>query len=176
MPGLWKYTPRWEPREPVLFANLYNNQWNTNYPLWIDGSWSASVRLWTVASGASEEEALFTPGWEQRQDFLTGYANGTPGNLPVSSAGISLSRKGIRLTAFCPNPDADQGVDGTLVRVWEQSGESGEVKLTLPSGFKATRAQPVNLRGEKSGKPIRIRQDSLKFNLKAYAPASFVLN
>jgi alpha-mannosidase len=62
------------------------------------------------------------------------------------------------------------------VRVWEQSGLSGEVDLTLPNGFKASTAQPVSLRGEKTGKPIEIRQGTLKFNLKAYAPASFVLN
>ncbi|MCX6225403.1 MAG: hypothetical protein NTV01_11760, partial [Bacteroidia bacterium] len=174
-PGLWKYTKDYVPRKAELFANLYNNQWNTNYPLWIDGSWSASVRLWPIATGASEEEALFTPGWELRQDFLTGYANGTAGSLPVKATGISLSRKGIRITAFCPNPDADQGIPGTLVRVWEQSGQSGEVVLTLPAGFKATKAQPVSLRGEKAGKLLRIRDGQLKFELKAYAPVSFVI-
>jgi len=47
------------------------------------------------------------------------------------------------------------GVPGTLLRVWEQSGQSGEVELTLPSGFKATRAQPVTLRGEKAGLPLQ---------------------
>jgi hypothetical protein len=175
-PGLWKYTRDYVPREAVLFANLYNNQWNTNYPLWIDGSWEASVRLWPIAGGASEEEALFTPGWELRQGLIAGFADGAPGSLPPSQTGLSLSRQGIRVTAFCPNPDAEQGVPGVLVRVWEQSGTSGEVVLDLPSGFKASGAQPVSLRGEKAGKPIRVRNGSFRFNLGAYAPASFVLN
>jgi hypothetical protein len=175
-PGLWKFSPRYESRKPLLFANLYNNQWNTNFPLWVDGSWSASLRFWPITSGATEEESLFTPGWEYRQNFLTGYADGSGGNLPISEKGISLSRKGIRVTAFCPNPDADQGVQGTLLRVWEQSGKSGEVEIFLPSGFKATHAQPVTLRGEKTSKPLKIRQGNFIVNLTAYAPASFVLN
>jgi hypothetical protein len=174
-PGLWKYSPKYLPRKAELFANLYNNQWNTNYPLWIDGTWSASIRLWPVSEKASEEEALFTPAWEYRQGFLTGYADGPGGKLPVTQTGLSLSRKGIRVTAFCPNPDADQGVEGTLVRVWEQAGQSGEVALTLPEGFKATKAQPVSLRGEKAGKAVSIKGGKLTFELGAYAPASFVI-
>ena len=175
-PGLWKYSPRYTPRKAELFANLYNNQWNTNYPLWIDGSWSATIRLWPVGEKAIEEEALFTPAWELRQGFLTGYADGPAGKLPVTETGLSLSRKGIRVTAFCPNPDADQGIAGTLVRVWEQSGQSGEVTLTLPTGFQASKAQPVTLRGEKTGKEVKITGGRLTFALGAYAPASFVLN
>jgi hypothetical protein len=175
-PGLWKYSPRWEPRKPVLFANLFNNQWNTNYPLWIDGSWSATLRIWPVTDGASEEETLFTPAWEFRQGLLSGYASGEPGPLPVTQAGLSLSRKGIRVTAFCPNPDAEKGVEGILLRIWEQSGRAGEVAVTLPAGFEARKAQPVSLRGEKAGKPIRVLNGKMVFTVKAYAPASFVLN
>jgi hypothetical protein len=175
-PGLWKFSMDYVPEKAELFANLYNNQWNTNYPLWIDGTWNASLRLWPIDNGTTEETALFTPAWELRQDLLTGYANGSPGKLPLSQVGISLSCKGIRITAFCPNPDSEKGEPGTLVRVWEQSGQTGEVTLALPPGFKATQAQPVNLRGERAGVPLSIRQGIMKFNLKAYAPASFVLN
>ena len=56
-------TPDYVPTEPEVFANLYNNQWNTNYPLWIPGSWSASLRVYPVAKGADEEQAIFTPAW-----------------------------------------------------------------------------------------------------------------
>ena len=89
--------------------------------------------------------------------------------------GIALSRKGIRITAFCPNPDAENGVTGTLVRVWEQAGQSGEVVLTLPAEFKVTKAQPVSLRGEKMGHALKVKRGKLTFNLGPYAPASFVL-
>jgi hypothetical protein len=46
-PGLWKYTADYVPTRPGLFVNLYNNMWNTNYPLWIGGSWKARLRGWS---------------------------------------------------------------------------------------------------------------------------------
>lgn len=174
-PGLWKYSTNYIPEKAELYANLYNNQWNTNFPLWVDGSWNASMRLWPIVEEVTEEEALFTPAWEYRQDLLTGFTDGPAGSLAVSQTGLSLSRKGIRVTAFCPNPDADKGEPGTLIRLWEQAGLSGEVVISLPSGFQATQAQPVNLRGEKTGGPLKVRRGRLKLNIKAYAPYSFIL-
>ena len=94
------------------------------------------------------------------------------GKLPVSQPGISLSRKGVTLSAFGPNPDGE----GTVIRFWEQGGTSGKLEVTLPPGSKFTNALPVNLRGEKRGEPIRIINGQLFFDLHAYAPASFILN
>jgi hypothetical protein len=37
-------------------------------------------------------------------------------------------------------------------------------------------AQPVNLRGEPAGKPIRIAQGQFNIELRAFAPASFVFD
>jgi len=45
--------------------------------------------------------------------------------------------------------------------------------VTLPGNFKT--ATPVNLRGEENGGPLTIDAGKLTFNLKAYTPASFVL-
>jgi alpha-mannosidase len=174
-PGLWNYSIDYIPTKSELFANLYNNQWNTNYPLWVDGSWTASLRVWPIDENTSEEAALFTPSNEYRQELVSAYSNFSSNILPASKKGISLSRKGIRVTAFCENPDAEKGVSGTLVRFWEQSGISSEVVFSLPEGFKASKAQMVNLRGEKIGDVIPIKQGDLKFSIKPYSPLSFVL-
>lgn len=168
-PGLWKYTTDCVPSNACFFANLYNNQWNTNYRLWVDGSWSASLRLWPIPRGADEESGLFTPAWELRQPAVAAYSDGPAGALPPRAQGLALSRKGIRVTAFCPNPDGP----GTLLRVWEQAGAAGAVCATLPGRFKT--ATPVSLRGETSGAPISLPGSELRFNLPAYAPASFIL-
>ncbi|MRR24367.1 hypothetical protein EG830_15450 [bacterium] len=174
-PGLWKYSKVYKPGRHEIFANLYNNQWNTNFPLWIDGSWKASFRFWPVVKGTGVEEALFTPGWEQRQKMLSAFAEGPKGSLPVSSGGIAFSRKGIRLTSLSRNPDHEEGVDGTLMRLWEQSGISGDVTVSFPEGSGWTKAQPVSLRGEKTGKAVSIRDRKLTIRLGAYSPASYVL-
>jgi hypothetical protein len=170
-PGLWTYEPNYVPDRAELFVNLYNNMWNTNYPLWVEGSWQASLRLWPVAAGASEEQALFTPSWEQRQTALAAFAAGKAGDLPVSQSGLALSRKGVRITAFCPNPDGA----GTVLRLWEQAGQDGEIEVQLPPGSKFRRAQPVDLRGERQGEPLAVRDGAFKLSLKAWEPASFVL-
>lgn len=156
-----------EPRKPIVFVNVYNNMWNTNYPLWVDGSWSERVRLWPTMD-------LVVPSWEARVPLLAAGADGPAGKLPATQAGLEISRPGVLVTAFGADPD---GVNkGTLLRVWDQSGVTGDVAATLPPGLKASLATPVTLRGENAGAPIRIRDDKLGFNLHAYAPASFILN
>jgi hypothetical protein len=170
-PGLWKYSDDYVPEKPELFANLYNNMWNTNYPLWIGGSWKASFRLWPVASHAGEEKAVFTPAWELRQGAIAGYAEGRPGQLPATQPGVSLSRKGVRVTAYGPESE----INGTILRLWEQAGAGGELTVTLPAGVKFTSAQPVNLRGEKEGALISVKDGQFHCALGAWSPATFLL-
>ena len=74
------------------------------------------------------------------------------------------------LTAFGENPDGK----GTILRVWDQTGQEGTLTVTLPGKF--TTATPINLRGECPGKPIPIQGGILTFQLGKYAPASFLLN
>lgn len=69
------------------------------------------------------------------------------------------------MTAFCPNPDGA----GTVLRVWEQAGNAGEVTVALPKGVKVDNVQPVNLRGEAAGEPIAVRDGSFSFHLGAWS-------
>ncbi|MBP5510122.1 MAG: hypothetical protein J6Z49_04325 [Kiritimatiellae bacterium] len=205
-PGLWRYEPDYVPTEPEVFANLYNNQWNTNYPLWIPGSWAVSLRVYPVSEGTGEEAAVFTPAWEIRQPAVAAFADiennslagqvervenrhdrhgqgdngregstlpaaGATGRVPPVQTGVELSRKGVRVTAFCPNPDGE----GIVLRVWEQAGKSGDITVTLPKGMKAVRALPVNLRGESTGEQLAVEDGRFTFALGAWMPKSFVL-
>jgi hypothetical protein len=94
-----------------------------------------------------------------------------PHPLPPTREGLSVSRRGVLVTAFGADPDSS----GTLLRLWELAGTSGEVSVRLPVGTHATRARPVNLRGEPAGEPIPVKEGVFRFDLKAFAPASFVL-
>jgi len=93
------------------------------------------------------------------------------GRLPTSQRGLELSRQGVALTAFGPNPDGN----GTLLRLWELAGQSGNATVTLPPELKAVTAQPVDLRGRPSGAAVPIRSDTLVVPLRGFAPASFEL-
>jgi len=171
-PGLWKFSLDYVPKTPSVFVNVYNNMWNTNFPLWQEGSWSERVRIWPIDKNTETVANLTEKSWEARLPLLTGVSDGDAGQLPVKDEGISISRKGVLVTAFGENPDGK----GTVLRLWEQSGISNNVTVKLPIGSKYTKAIPVNLRGEVIGKSISIIEGNLRFSLKAFAPASFVLS
>jgi hypothetical protein len=169
-PGLWQYSDDFVPKRATIFLNLYNNMWSTNFPLWIGGSWTIRVRLWTV-SGAKDEAALITPSVEARTACPAVWADGEAGNQPASQAGISLSRKGILVTAFSPNPDGA----GTVLRLWESAGTAGDCVVQLPRGLNPTTVQRVDLRGRDLGEPIPVKNGSFAVRLPAFTPASFVV-
>ncbi len=167
-PGCWQFSKEDFPRKPVVFLNLFNNQWNTNFRLWNGGTWTTRVRIWAV-DDAKDEAALITPSLEARYPLLAGLAEGAAGKLPPVQSGVELSRKGVLVAAFGANPDGA----GTILRLWELAGQSGPISVKLPGRFRA--ATPVTLRGEKTGQPVAITAGKLSFTLPAYAPASYVL-
>jgi hypothetical protein len=172
-PALWRYSQSFQPQKPSVFVNLYNNEWNTNFPEWQDGTWSSRVRLWPT-QGDDYGKTLTVPAWEARLPLLAAASEGPAGALPAAQGGLSVSRPGVLVTAFGADPD---GVNkGTLLRVWDQSGVSGELVVNLPAGFPAASATAVDLRGEKTGAPVPIKDGKLIFELHAYSPASFILD
>jgi len=171
-PGMWKFSLDFVPKNPAVYLNLYNNQWNTNYRYWYPGTWSSRVRLWTFGKDATAESVLVTPSLEARLPFIAVIAYGKGGTLPAEQAGITTSRKGVQITAYGSDFNRNPG---TLLRVWELGGVSGELTITFPAGATFASAVPVNLRGENTGKPIRVNAGKLTFNLGAYATASFLL-
>jgi hypothetical protein len=169
-PGLWRFSLDFVPRRARVFVNLYNNQWDTNFPLWQEGSWSSRIRLWVVRGGPAAEN-LTGPSWEARVPLIAAFADGPRGKLPVQSSGLAVSRAGGVASYFGPAPYGDK----VLVRLWDLAGISGKVEVSLPDHFSAFSAVPVNLRGEPEGKPLKIKNGSFQVNLPAFAPASFLL-
>lgn len=169
-PGLWKYTGNFIPKRSNVFVNLYNNQWSTNFTEWIEGSWSAKMYLWSFQD-YKNEQSLITPNEEFRVPLKATLLTAKPGNLTVSKTGVALSRKGVLVTSFGQNPFGD----GIQLRLWEQSGDAGRCKITLPEGITFTKAVPVNLRGEKTGNVIAIKDNTFEIEIGAYKPASFLM-
>jgi hypothetical protein len=166
-PGLWQYSLDYTPDKADVFVNVFNNMWSTNFPLWVEGTWTSRVRLWS-ADNDDACGALVTPGWNTRTPCWVGVADGAAGSLPATQAGLSLSRTGVLVTAFGDNPDGA----GRILRVWEQTGVSGDCTVLLPEGFKTEGARYADLRGQfLEGSPtISGREAAL--SLKAYAPCT----
>lgn len=168
-PGLWHWTMDYVPTTPTAFVNLYNNMWNTNFPLWQEGSWNSRVRLWPVGKDAKVVKNLTVNGWEARLPLLGAQVSTTSGKLPATQQGVAISRPGVLLSAFGHNIDGK----GTILRVWDQTGETADLDITIPGNF--TKATPVDLRGENPSKPLPITDGKLTITLPAYSPASFIL-
>jgi hypothetical protein len=168
-PGCWRYALDFVPKQPVAYVNLFNNQWNTNFRLWNRGTWTSRVRLWSIEKYAAGP-SLIDPSLEARNPLLAAFADSAPGALPPTRHGLELSRKGILITAFGTNPDGP----GTVLRLWEQAGQSGTVRVSLPEESAAKKVQPVDLRGRPVGQPIPVRNGSFKVQVGAFAPVSLV--
>lgn len=169
-PGSHKFSKRYEPKQARIYFNLYNNQWQTNFRSWWGGRLSSRVRLWTYHR-YQPEPSLYTPSMESRVPLQIARSAGKPGPLPPTQPGITLSRKGVAITAFGENPDGN----GTLLRLWEQAGRSGDCTVRLPKGMKASSVQPVDLRGQPTGKPIPLDNGVFTTPLPSFAPASFLI-
>ena len=165
--GLCTIDPDYVPTNPLALVSIFNNLWTINFPYWIKGSFSSRVRIW--ATDNINDSSLVISATEARNPVIVGYADGKSGKLPAEKVGIELSRKGVLLSANFNSKE------GTVIRVWEQTGTSGPLTITLPEGMKVKKAIPVNLRGTITGNPIEIIDRKLVFNLKAYAPEGFIL-
>lgn len=170
-PGIWKYALDFVPKRPIVFVNLFNNQWNTNFRLWNSGTWTSRVRLWPIHR-YQPESSLITPASESRYPLLAAVAGGPKGTLPHTQSGLRLSRKGILVTALGANPDGK----GTVLRLWEYAGQSGPCTVTLPEGLTLGQVQPIDLRGRNAGKPIPVKDRSFALDVQAFAPASFLID
>jgi hypothetical protein len=169
-PGLWKYSTDFVPQKGNVFFNLYNNQWSTNFTEWIEGSWTAKFYIWSI-NDYSEASAIVVPSEEIRNPFVAGYTGGPAGTQAVTSQGVSVSEKGVLVTFFGKNRDGE----GELIRLWEQNGKQSLCRVTLPLNNRYKSAQPCNLRGEKMGKEISIKNNGFKVKMSPNQPASFIL-
>jgi alpha-mannosidase len=170
-PGSWRYTKAAGAPLPAVYWNLFNNQWSTNFQQWIEGTWTAAVRVWPIRDSA-EAAALATRSIEGRGEAFAAASDGPAGTLALSREGLSVSRKGVQVTAFGPNPDGD----GVIVRLWELGGVTGPVSVILPAEYRNAEIAPVDLRGS----PLRdaaVRQTLSGFtaNLRANAPLTVLI-
>jgi hypothetical protein len=169
-PGLMRFD-NYTPDKSRVFVNLINNIWHTNFRTWYSDNIHSRIKIWTVEK-YDPVASLVTPGFNFKHPLVAILADGNAGSLPALQTGIKLSRSGVLVPAFDPNPEGA----GTVLRLWEQGGVSGKLTVSLPVGAKFSTATPVNLRGEKTGSPIKITNNLLDLNLHAYAPATFILN
>jgi hypothetical protein len=176
--GLWRYSREFVPHKADVFVNLFNNVYSTNFAQWSEGSWSSRVRVWLPHEGQSTAASLIAGSWQSRLGCLAAVSDAAAGKLPSSAAGLVVEKprggspQGLLVTAFGANPYGD----GTLLRLWEQTGDSGVYTVRLPRGMKARTAQACDLRGQPRGSPIAVSdQGTFAVPIRPMAPMSLIL-
>jgi len=170
-PGLYKFSGKKNLTTGKVYVNLYNNQWGTNFTEWIEGSFSSTFFIW-CSEKYDSEKSFITPSEETRVPLHAVYYDGEKGGIPLMQEGISLSRKGILITAFGTNMDGE----GIILRLWEVSGKEGLCKITLPEGSNFTTALPCNLRGESTGEDeVAISGNAFDTYVGANQPVTYIL-
>lgn len=125
--SIYKYQREPSPKPPVLFFNLFNNSWGTNFPQWIGGGLSFRYRL-IPHRGDWREGLVQQKVLESVMPVLTGIAEGERGSLPPVFNMMNLS-EGVSVSAFKPAYDGN----GYVLRLRELNGEANhsELKLSL---------------------------------------------
>lgn len=170
--GLWKYSPKLVPQKGTVLVNLFNNLWSTNFAQWVEGSITSRVRIWlqTPEEGVAD---FIKRCWEARVPLQADYMDSEePGTLPPDLEGVRLSRDGVLVTAFGPNPYGE----GTLLRLWEQAGQGGSCEVRVNPALGFTKARPVNLRGTSECEETALEEGLFCTTLDACAPRSLVLS
>jgi hypothetical protein len=170
-PGLFTYSKSKRLSTGKVFVNLYTNQWGTNFSEWIEGSFSSKIYIWSY-DRYKPEAGFITPSEETRVALKGVYYDGPEGPGALSQSGLTLSRKGILVTAFKKQNDRD----AMLLRLWEQAGQSGLCKITLPEGSSFKNAYTCNLRDEIiEDEGIPISSQSFQVDIQANQPLSIIL-
>ncbi len=167
--GMFRFGRKFVPKTGLVFGNLFSTQWGTNFTEWIEGSFHATYRIRSYHS-FDPAKSLAVPAEESRSPLLAAYAKGKGGELPLSQTGVAVSQPGVYVTAFAPNDT------GSLLRLWDQTGKSQKVTVTLPQGSKYTQAQWCNLRGVPvEGKVSRIENGKFTVEIGKNEPLTFML-
>ncbi|MHB8969358.1 MAG: glycoside hydrolase family 38 N-terminal domain-containing protein [Pirellulaceae bacterium] len=174
-PGCWKYDPVFMPQRSHVYVNLFNNQWTTNFRFWNEGTWTSRVRLWPLEN-ANADQSMTVTALEARYPLLaaatSAAAGAAAGALPAAQAGISVSRKGVLVSALGGNVDGH----GTVLRLWELAGQSGACTVHVPGDLASQSVRRVDLRGQATpeSETPQPADGGQAITLKPFAPVSLL--
>lgn len=169
--GLYQFEEKHTPQTSMLYVNLCNTKWGTNFTEWIEGSFSAKFRIRSF-DNYGDAESITIPSIENRNPLVGAYSatKSEYENLPMELAGISVDVKGVYVTAFTSVEK------GKILRLWDQTGEDQDITVTLPQNHGFESAMPCDLRGRAiSEHPMKIQNNRIKLKGKANSPISLLL-
>lgn len=151
--GVYAYRPQYEEHAPILYWNLFNNMWGTNFPQWIGGDFTFDFTLFGYEAG--DESAVYG-----RALSLTRGARALA--IAPAESGLALP-DGVQVSQYLAQPDGS-----ALLRLRDTALQSRTAVLRAPG----RRILPVDLRGTPCGEET---ENEISFDLPAFGIRSFIL-
>ncbi len=151
--GVYQYRPTYHsPEEPVMYFNLFNNMWGTNFPQWFGGDLSYRYVLYGFKKDQEadnlERASMLQEGIEVTSHSLVMDCLTLPEHMQVISV--------------------REVMDGLVIRLRELSGRSATRKLRI-DGYDIV---PADLNNNVCGSQV---PELLEFEVKPYGIYSFLL-
>ncbi len=152
--GIYQYRKEYKsPKEPVIYFNLFNNMWGTNFPQWIGGDFCYRYVLFGFNRG---EEAC---NLERAAMLMQG----------VEITGNTFVKDNVRLPEHMQLINARKEKDGIVLRFKDLLGKEALRKL-YTEGYSIS---PVDLYNRITGES---NQNEYTFPVKPYGIYSFFLS
>ncbi len=151
--------------KPFIYAQAFNNAWNTNFQQWQGGDFIFRFSLRAhQGDWITGESAKF--GWENNNKMIATIIPKQKGTMPSSNKFLSISPDNITLVNL---KQAEDG-RGYIIRLYELNGLNVKAKLQLPL-FKVSSAFKTNLVEEDIDK-LAINKDTIEFEIGAHSVES----
>ena len=152
-PGIYAYRKTYEPHEPILYFNLFNNMWGTNFPQWIDGDLSFSYELFGYRGSCGTQVMNRALTLERGMSYLP-----TPPSVPRLILPENMQTVLLRLIG-----------DKWLLILRDTGLKERQAVLRAPERNIA----PADLRGDMTG---RFEPQELAFSVKPFGIYGFCLS
>lgn len=130
-PGIYQYDSEYRPERPVLFFNLFNNQWGTNFPQWIGGEFRFRFRI--VPYRGDWKRARLEDRAEELRHPLRACAVSETDVGADSGPFLTNALEGVRWLALKPAEDGT----ATICRFMNATDEHREIALSFRRPFNA---------------------------------------
>lgn len=150
--GVYQFRRKYEEHTPILYFNLYNNMWGTNFPQWIGGDFVWDFTLFGY--DAADRGAVYGRALALAQGACV---------LPVQAApGCLTLPEGVQVMAVRP------AANGWLLRLRDTACTERAAALAAPGW----NIRPVDLRGGAAG---RAQEGRYEWPIHPFGIYSFVL-
>lgn len=132
--AIFKFRREYSEEEPIIYFNIFNNQWGTNFPQWMGGDYSFRYRL-IPHNGDWRQGNVAHLVLESVNPLLAGFSSGMKTGqveLPISMEWIKQV-EGMEVLAVKPA----ENCDGVILRLREITGIAHKVRINLGSHFKS---------------------------------------